>query len=54
MKLLGIISVDFNVKDQLPIRRFVFIRYWRENGAGIAMRQCISYLDPSRKAMIEL
>jgi hypothetical protein len=31
MKLLGIISVGFDVTDQLLIRSFAFIRYWREN-----------------------
>jgi Gpi18-like mannosyltransferase len=30
MKLLGIISVGFDVTDQLLIRAFAFIRYWRE------------------------
>jgi hypothetical protein len=28
MKLLGIISVGFDVTDQLLIRSFAFIRYW--------------------------
>jgi hypothetical protein len=30
MKLLGIISVGFDVTDQLPIRFFAFVRYWRK------------------------
>jgi hypothetical protein len=29
-KLLWIISVDLNVTDQLLIRSFAFIRYWRK------------------------
>jgi hypothetical protein len=28
MKLLGIISVGFDVTDQLLIRSFAFVRYW--------------------------
>jgi hypothetical protein len=32
MKLLGIISVGFNITDQLLIRSLAFIRYWRKNG----------------------
>jgi hypothetical protein len=39
MKLLGIISVGFDVTDQLLIRSFAFVKYWRRN--GIAMRQYI-------------
>jgi len=31
-KLLGIINVDFDVKDQPLIIYFVFFRYWRKNG----------------------
>jgi hypothetical protein len=30
MKLLGIISVGFDVTDQLLIRFSVFVRYWRK------------------------
>jgi hypothetical protein len=30
MKLLGIISVDFDITDQLLIRFSAFIRYWRK------------------------
>jgi hypothetical protein len=30
MKLLGIISVGIDVTDQLPIRSFAFVRYWRK------------------------
>jgi len=33
MKLLGIISVNFDVIDQLLIRYSVFTRYWRKNGS---------------------
>jgi hypothetical protein len=29
-KLLGIISVGFDVTDQLLIRFFAFVRYWRK------------------------
>jgi hypothetical protein len=39
MKLLGIISVDFGVTDQLLIRFSAFVRYWRKNGS--TMRQYI-------------
>jgi hypothetical protein len=31
MKLLGNISVGFNLTDQLPIRFSAFVRYWRKN-----------------------
>jgi hypothetical protein len=31
VKLLGIISVGFDVTDQLLIRYFAFVRYWRKN-----------------------
>jgi hypothetical protein len=41
MKLLGIISVGFDVTDQLQIRSFAFVRYWRKNGS--LMRQYTSY-----------
>jgi hypothetical protein len=30
MKFLGIISVDFNIVDQLLIRYSAFVRYWRK------------------------
>jgi hypothetical protein len=30
MKLLGTISVDFDVTDQLPVRFFAFVRYWKK------------------------
>jgi len=42
MKLLGIIIVDFNVKDHLLIRYSVFVIYWRKSGS--IMVQYISYL----------
>jgi hypothetical protein len=32
MKLLGTISVDFDITDQLLIRFSAFVRYWRKNG----------------------
>jgi hypothetical protein len=31
MKLLGIISVGFDITDELLIRYFAFIKYWRKN-----------------------
>jgi hypothetical protein len=30
MKLLGIINVGFDITNQLMIRSFAFIRYWRK------------------------
>ncbi|PNF29495.1 hypothetical protein B7P43_G04553 [Cryptotermes secundus] len=33
MKLLGIINVGFDAKDQPLIRLFAFVRYWRKNGS---------------------
>jgi hypothetical protein len=42
MKLLGIISVGFDVIDQLLIRFFAFVRYWRKNGS--TMKHYISYV----------
>jgi hypothetical protein len=42
-KLLGIISVDFNVTGQLPIIHFAISKYLRKNGN--TMRQFISYSD---------
>jgi hypothetical protein len=30
MKLFGTISVDFDVTDQLLIRFFAFVRYWKK------------------------
>jgi hypothetical protein len=41
MKLLGIISVGFDVTDQLLIRSFAFVRYLKKNGS--TMRQYIRY-----------
>jgi hypothetical protein len=41
IKLLGIISVGFDIKDQLLIRFFAFIRYWRKNDNTVG--QYISY-----------
>jgi hypothetical protein len=31
VKLLGIISIGFNVTNQLLIRFIAFVRYWRKN-----------------------
>jgi len=42
MKLLVIISVDFDIIDQLLIRHSAFVRYWRNNES--IMGQYISYI----------
>jgi hypothetical protein len=39
MKLLGNISVGFDVTDQLLIRFSAFIRYWRKNGTAMRLQQ---------------
>jgi hypothetical protein len=52
MKLLGIMSVGFNVTDQLLIRFFSFIILEKKNGS--TMRQYSSYSKTSRKPMIQL
>jgi hypothetical protein len=31
-EITGVISVDFDVTDQLLIRYFAFVRYWRKKG----------------------
>jgi hypothetical protein len=51
-KLLGIISVGFDVTGQLMIVYSAFVKYSRKNDN--TMRQCISYLEISRKRMIQL
>jgi len=33
MKLLGIISVDFDVIDQLLLKYSTFVKCWRNNGS---------------------
>jgi hypothetical protein len=33
IKLLGIISLGFNIRDQLMIRYFGFVKSWRKNGS---------------------
>jgi hypothetical protein len=33
MKLLGIISMGFNITDQLLIRFSAFVTYWKKNGS---------------------
>jgi hypothetical protein len=48
-KLLGIINVDFDVTGQLLIIYSAFVKYLRKYGN--TMRQCISYLQTSRKPM---
>jgi hypothetical protein len=40
-KLVRIISVCFDVTDQLLIRFSAFVRYWRKNGS--TMRQYVSH-----------
>jgi hypothetical protein len=52
MKSLGIISLGFEATDQLLIRSFAFVKYWRRNGS--TMRQYISYSQTTRKPMIQL
>jgi hypothetical protein len=52
MKLLWIISVGFDVTDQIPIRFSAFVRYWRKNVSTV--RQYISYSLTSREPMIQL
>ena len=51
-KLLGIISVDFEVIVQILIIYSTFVQYLRKNGN--TMKQCISYLQTSRKLKIQL
>jgi hypothetical protein len=31
-EIIGVISVGFDVTDQLLIRSFAFVKYWRRNG----------------------
>jgi hypothetical protein len=47
MKLLGIISVDFYVTDQLLIRSFAFVRYWGKNGSTLRQYIALSRLQES-------
>jgi len=51
-KLLGIINVDFDAKDQLLIIYCAFVKYLKKNGN--TMKQCISCLQTSRKLVIQL
>jgi hypothetical protein len=44
--------VGFDVTDELLIRFFAFVRYWRKNRS--TMRQYISYSYTSRKPVIQL
>jgi hypothetical protein len=41
LKLLRAISVDLDLKDQIPIKISAFLRYWRKNGSRV--RQHIGY-----------
>jgi hypothetical protein len=52
MKLLVIISVVFDITDQLLIRCFAFVMNWRKNGSST--RQGIGYSYISRKTMFEV
>jgi hypothetical protein len=52
MKLSGIISVGFDVINQLLFKLFAFVRYWKRNGS--TMRQYISYSQTSGKSTIQL
>jgi hypothetical protein len=39
MRLLGIIGVGFDVTDQLLIKSFAFVKYWRRNGSSMTVHQ---------------
>jgi hypothetical protein len=52
MKLLRIMSVDFEVTHKLLIRTFGFVRYWRKNGSTMA--QYSNYSQSSRNHSIQL
>jgi hypothetical protein len=52
MKLLGIISVGFGIRDQPLIRFSASFRCWAKNES--TRRQYISYSLTSRKPMIQL
>jgi hypothetical protein len=47
MKLLEIMSVGFDVTDQLLIRFSVFVRYWRKNGSTRDSASAIHRLQES-------
>jgi hypothetical protein len=51
-ELLGIIIVDFDITGELLIIYSAFVKYLRKNGN--TMTQCISYLQISRKLVIQL
>ena len=51
-KLLGIINTDFDVTGRLLITYYAIVKYFRKYGNTI--RQCSSYLQTSRKPMIQL
>jgi len=51
-KLLGIINVDFDAIGQQLIIYSAFVTYLRKNRNTI--KQCISYLQISRKCVIQL
>jgi hypothetical protein len=49
MKLLGIISVGFDVTDQLLIRFSAFIRYWRKLGVQLFLDYKMAYYSIRRE-----
>jgi hypothetical protein len=51
-EIIGDHQCDFDVINQLLIKYFAFVRYWRKNGN--TMRLYISYLYISGKPMIQL
>jgi hypothetical protein len=50
-KLLKIMSVNFDPKGQLMTICSAFVKYLRKKGD--TMKQCISYLQSSRKLVIQ-
>jgi hypothetical protein len=52
MKLMGIISVGFNLTEKLPITFFAFFRYWIKY--AVLMRQYVSYSYALREPEIHL
>ena len=51
-KLLGIINVEFDTTGKLLIINSAFVKYLRKHRN--TMKQCFSYLQASRKPMIQL
>ena len=44
-KLLGIVSVGFDVMGQFMIIYFRFVRYLGGGGGGVIMKQCIEFKE---------